>query len=90
MQILGTKFPNLGVEIELQLDYNFDNSTLRQYFDSVPDIMLCNNSVKEYKIMTENEIKLLEVIRNSTDPKKAILTAIEIILEFLEQPQSFE
>lgn len=40
--------------------------------------------------MSENEIKLLEVIRNSTDPEKAILTAIEIILEFLEQPESFE
>ena len=40
--------------------------------------------------MTENEMKLIEVIRESSDPEKALVTAIEIILRFLEQPESFE
>lgn len=40
--------------------------------------------------MTENELKLLEVIRESSNPEKALIMAIEIILQFLEQPESFE
>ena len=40
--------------------------------------------------MSENEIKLLEVIRTSSDPEKALVTAVEVILRFLEQPESFE
>ena len=40
--------------------------------------------------MTENEMKLLEVIRGAPDPEKALITAVEIILQFLEQPESFE
>ncbi len=41
--------------------------------------------------MTENETKLIEMIRNHTDPAKAFVTALEIILLFLkphEQPES--
>lgn len=40
--------------------------------------------------MTENEIKLISLIRNSNDPEKALLIAVEIILHYLEQPESFE
>ena len=40
--------------------------------------------------MTENEIKLIELIRENDNPEEAILTAVNTILSFLEQPQSFE
>lgn len=40
--------------------------------------------------MTENELKLLETIKNHPNPEQAILIAIEIISDFLKQPESFE
>lgn len=39
--------------------------------------------------MTENESKLINLIREHKHPEKALITAIEITLNFLEQPQSF-
>lgn len=41
--------------------------------------------------MTENETKLIEMIRNHSNPGEAFVTALEIILLFLklhEQPES--
>ena len=38
--------------------------------------------------MTENEIKLIELIRDNDNPEEAILTAVNIITSFLEQEQS--
>ena len=40
--------------------------------------------------MTENEIKLISLLRSAVDTEKAMLIAIEIILQCLEQPESFE
>ena len=40
--------------------------------------------------MTNNEIKLLNLIRDNDNPEQALLTAIEIIISCLEQPESFE
>ena len=40
--------------------------------------------------MTENEIELLQIIRENENPEKALITAIEIITKYLEQPESFE
>ena len=40
--------------------------------------------------MTENEIKLIELIRENDNPEQAIITAVSIITSFLEQPQSSE
>lgn len=40
--------------------------------------------------MTENEIKLLNIIRSHKHPEQALITAIETILYYLEQFQSFE
>lgn len=34
--------------------------------------------------MTENEVKLIEMIRNSKDPEKALITAVNIIVDFLK------
>ena len=46
---------------------------------------ICN---KESKFMTENEIKLLETIKNHSNPEQAMLTAIEIILSYLNHHES--
>ncbi len=40
--------------------------------------------------MTNNEIELLNIIRESENPSQAIEIAIDIILSYLEQLESFE
>jgi hypothetical protein len=40
--------------------------------------------------MTDNEIKLIELIRENDNPEEAITTAVSIITSFLEQLESFE
>ena len=40
--------------------------------------------------MTENELKLLSMVREHDNPEQALITAIEIILKYLAQPESFE
>ena len=39
--------------------------------------------------MTDNEIKLITMIRDHTHPEKAMVTAINIISWYLKQSQSF-
>lgn len=38
--------------------------------------------------MTDNEIKLIQMIRESEKPEEALLTAVGIITSFLEQERS--
>ena len=40
--------------------------------------------------MSETELKLLSMIRNHDNPGQALLTAVELIIKYLEQPESFE
>jgi hypothetical protein len=40
--------------------------------------------------MTENERKLITIIRENDNPEEAILTAVDTILLFLVQQKSFE
>ena len=40
--------------------------------------------------MSTHENELLNIIRESENPDQAVLTAIEIISEYLRQPESFE
>ena len=40
--------------------------------------------------MTDNEIKLINLIRENDNPEEATLTAVNIILSFLEQQRSSE
>ena len=40
--------------------------------------------------MTENETLLIEMIKNHPNPEQAMLIAIDIILDFLKQLESFE
>lgn len=41
-------------------------------------------------IMTENEYELLNIIRNHNNPEQALDVALQIILAFLEQLESFQ
>lgn len=40
--------------------------------------------------MTNNELKLLSIIRENDNPEQAFVKSIEIIIKYLEQPESFE
>jgi hypothetical protein len=40
-------------------------------------------------IMTENELKLIKLIRENDNSEEAIFTAVSIITSFLEQEKSF-
>ena len=40
--------------------------------------------------MSETELKLLSMIRENANPEQALITAIEVIIKYLEQPESFE
>lgn len=40
--------------------------------------------------MTENELELINMIREHNDSEQALLTAVNIIIEYLTRPESFE
>ena len=40
--------------------------------------------------MTENEIKLLDLVRKHSNPEEALLKALEIIILYLNHPEPFE
>ena len=42
------------------------------------------------KMLRKNEEELFEIIRENDKPEQAVMTAIEVILEYLRQPESFE
>ena len=39
--------------------------------------------------MTKNEVKLVKMVRESDDPKKAMVTAIEVICQFVGDRKKF-
>ena len=45
---------------------------------------------KGRKTMTENEEKLIDLIRNSKDPEKALITAVNIIVDFLKNSKNVD
>ena len=40
------------------------------------------------ELMTKNEQELINIIRTSEDPQKAVMTAIDIICHYIKQPGS--
>jgi hypothetical protein len=52
--------------------------------------MFAYHETKGDGIMSENEMKLIGMIRESDDPEKAIVVAVEVITDFLKQFQSSE
>lgn len=47
------------------------------------------NELGEEGLLSDDEHKLIGLLRLSKDPSSAIETAIKVILDFLAQPQSF-
>ena len=45
---------------------------------------------KNISFMSETELKLLSMIRENDNPGRAFVKAIEIIIKYLEQLESFE
>ena len=41
-------------------------------------------------MLVKCEEELLNIIRENDTPEQAVMTAIEVILEYLTQPESFE
>ena len=41
-------------------------------------------------MMTDKELELLYIISNHDDPEQALKIAIKTIIEFLEQPESYQ
>lgn len=41
-------------------------------------------------MLCENEAELLRMVRENDNPEQAAMIAIETILEYLRQPESFE
>ena len=77
----------LCIDFVCYLDYNFYRNTLRQNLYDVRAIMVSFTTYKEFT-MTENEVKLIEMIHNHTNPDKAFVTALEVILVFLKHHES--
>ncbi len=50
----------------------------------------CTGEKVRINIMTENEIKLLSLIRSDNNPSEAVVVAIRVISDFLTQPLSFQ
>ena len=44
----------------------------------------------DYEMLRQNEEELLRIIRENDEPEQAALTAIDVILAYLMQPESFE
>lgn len=48
------------------------------------------NRERGVEFMTKNELELLNIIRTSEDPQKAMMIAIDIICQYLEQHGSLQ
>ncbi len=49
-----------------------------------------NSKTKGENQMTENEIELIDIIRENDNQEQAMVTAVEVILSYLEQLVSSE
>ena len=45
--------------------------------------------MKGMLLMTKNELELINIIRENDNKEQAVITAMEVILSFLEQRESF-
>lgn len=84
MTNLGIAFANLPL-------YNFATISFQQnfllFFKKVSKICLRTSYTcdKENYSMTNNEIELLNLIRESANPEQAVVIAIGVILDYVKQ-----
>lgn len=60
------------------------------YVDFFKNNDIIESQNKGESTMTENEIKLLEMIRTNDNPEQALITAVEVIIDFLNHHESSE
>ena len=88
---LGGKMSKLDIESSLKVKYNLLIEQASTHFacfllyNQICTIYVIN---KESHIMTENETFLINLIREHKRPDVALVTAIEVILDFLNHPES--
>ena len=87
---MGIKLTKLGIDFANLPLYNLATISFRQnflLFKKVSKICLCTSYTcdKENYFMTNNEIELLNLIRDSDNPEQALVIAIEVILGYLKQ-----
>ena len=79
---------NLIVDFRVLRMYNFFSSKFRQNLFDNSDIMK-RKEAKRFNLkgdhMTTNEQELISLIREQEDPARALATAVDIILLYLEQ-----
>lgn len=71
-----------------EVSINFSKHLL--FFTKICDNVISQQNKLEKLTMTENEIKLLDMIRANDDPEQALLTAVGVILDFLSHHESTE
>ena len=104
MQIWGIKWSNLGVDFPFLPRYNLAMKQVTDYVEICLTILIYYFILKSERrgttvpisknernvVMTDNEIKLINLIRENDNSEEAIITAVNVILSFLEQQQSSE
>ena len=84
---LGIKSPNLGVDFLLSKTYNFSNKYHLDIAGENGKIFERNTCstysyTKEYKKMTSNEKRIIELIRKNENPRQAGLIALEFLTAY--------
>ena len=75
---------NLNIDLLVMIEYNFLNERISTGFT---ECSRYNGDITPYHkeiVMSENEVKLIEMIRNHPNPDKAFVTALEVVLLFLK------
>lgn len=60
------------------------------FFTKKCDNVISRQNKLENLAMTENEMKLLEMIRKNNNPEQALLTAVKVIVDYLNRHGSSE
>lgn len=81
---LGSKLTNVSIDLSAHKVYNYLNRRVPTRFALCLRYNGVTSNSQGELVMTENEIELIEMIRNHKNPEKAFITALEIILVFLK------
>ena len=95
---LGAQRSKVGIELRFQSRYNVVMKTVSKYVDNseklkYDEIRTCvrTSCIKgDLSKMRDKELELIRMVREAEEPEAAIVTAIEIISEFLAQHESFQ
>ena len=79
----------MGIDFDTFMHYNsVKQHSSTDFMRILCIIYITYYVIKEIQIMSENETMLIDLIRNHKNPDKAFVTAIEIILVFLNHHEA--